>query len=205
MSPGQTTERVYDLLKAQIMSGVRRPGERLDPAGMANDLNASATPVRDALHQLLGERMVEAWPREGFKVPIPTEAALRDLYEWHGDLIDLLLRGQKKAARTAEPPPLAASAQPAERARSLFTAIANALGSEERRVAVVQAGDRLHRARSAEAAIFPDLAEEYGALAQAWSAANLGELRALLSRYHRRRARQVTPIVAQVLAAPSRI
>ena len=64
MSPGQTTDRIYHLLKAQIMRGLKRPGERLDPVWLAADLSASATPVRDALHQLLGERMVEAWPSQ---------------------------------------------------------------------------------------------------------------------------------------------
>ena len=55
MSPGLTTERVYKVLKIQIMHGQRMPGERLDPARLASELNSSATPVRDALHRVLAQ------------------------------------------------------------------------------------------------------------------------------------------------------
>ena len=66
MSPGLTTERVYAVLKVQIMEGERAPGERLDPARLASELNPSARPVPDALNPLLGERRTRlALPGDG--------------------------------------------------------------------------------------------------------------------------------------------
>lgn len=205
MSPGQTSDRIYRLLKTQIRDGSRSANERLDPARLAMGLGASTTPVRDALHRLLGERMIEAWPREGFKVPMPTEAGLRDLYTWHGDLLDLVLRSRKSAARldTALAPSL--SDDPVDRTRRLFSAIAQSHGGEEHSRAIENAGERLHRARRAEEQVFADIAPERDALISAWSSAQPGPLRLLLSRYHRRRCRHVTEIIAAIIAdAPPR-
>ena len=65
MSPGPIFERVYLALKAQVTSGAFAPGDRLEPAALGEALNASITPVRDALHRLVGERIVEAPRNEG--------------------------------------------------------------------------------------------------------------------------------------------
>jgi DNA-binding GntR family transcriptional regulator len=87
MSPGVTFERVYPALKRQLREGVRVPGTPIEPAIIGNELGASITPVRDALHRLVGERLVEAPQHNGFRVPRPTEAELRDLYAWNGLVI----------------------------------------------------------------------------------------------------------------------
>ena len=67
------------------------PGDRLEPALLSEELNASVTPVRDALHRLTGERLVEAPRHEGFRTPMMTETPLRQLYSWHLDLLLLAL------------------------------------------------------------------------------------------------------------------
>jgi hypothetical protein len=200
MSPGLTTERVYAVLKAQIMQGERAPGARLDPAKLAAELNASATPVRDALHQLLGERMVQAWPSQGFQVPVPSESGLRALYGWNGDIIGLLLRTWKPGSeQTRELGSQAHQQDSADLIRVLFEAMAVHLGNAEHQIAIGQASDRLHRARKAEAAVFADLAAEQDALRERWRAGHAGELRAALQRYHRRRQIEVPAIVAWML------
>ena len=58
-------ERVYFELKAKVMRAAFAPGERLDPAQLARNLGVSPTPVRDALHRLSGERLIETWHQEG--------------------------------------------------------------------------------------------------------------------------------------------
>ena len=64
---------------------------------LADELNASVTPVRDALHRLTGERLVEAPRHEGFRVPMITETMLRHLYAWHLDLLLLAVMKHRAA------------------------------------------------------------------------------------------------------------
>ena len=64
-------------------------GRHLEPVAIGHDLSASITPVRDALHRLVGERLVEAPRNDGFRVPIITELALRQLYGWQTALLRL--------------------------------------------------------------------------------------------------------------------
>lgn len=200
MSPGLTTERIYHVLKTQIMLGERRAGERLDPARLASELNASTTPVRDALHQLLGERMVQAYPQQGFQVPVLSETALRELYVWTGDLLGLLLRIWRGGAGAA-PLPLRDGANVAQAAADLFDAIAITLGNSEHRRAVRHASDRLHQARTIEAEVLADAAGELDRLIEAWTKQSAPELRSGLQHYHRRRLAAVPAIVSRLAAS----
>lgn len=92
MSPGRTMMRVYGALKTRILAGAFEPGERLDPARFAPLVGTSRTPVRDALHRLSGERLVETWEDEGFRQPFVHEPAIRDLYGWANDVLQAALR-----------------------------------------------------------------------------------------------------------------
>ncbi len=92
MNAGSTMERVYLDLKARIVGGAYPPGTRLDPFHLAKRLAASPTPVREALHRLSGERIVDSWHQEGFRQPIFAESDLCDLYRWSGALLGLALR-----------------------------------------------------------------------------------------------------------------
>lgn len=94
MSPGATMERVYPDLKARILAGKFSPGTRLDPAQISRSLSASATPVRDALNRLSGERLVESWHQESFRQPQLAEADIADLCGWAGALLTLALKGR---------------------------------------------------------------------------------------------------------------
>src|SRR5574338_228961 len=99
MTPPGTFDRVYAAIKQRLRDGVYRPGTRLEPATLSDELNASVTPVRDALHRLTGERLVEAPRHEGFRVPLVTESMLRQLYSWHLDiLLVALARARAEAA-----------------------------------------------------------------------------------------------------------
>src|SRR3954470_19965120 len=98
MTPPGTFERVYAAIRQRLREGVYRPGDRLEPALLSDELNASVTPVRDALHRLTGERLVDAPRHEGFRVPMMTETQLRQLYAWH---LELLLLAVMKHRATA--------------------------------------------------------------------------------------------------------
>lgn len=196
MSPGHRTERIYALLKAQIMRGERREAERLDPARLAAELDVSATPVRDALHQLFGERLVEAWPREGFKVPMIGESDLVDLYRWNGDIAGMMLRRTRAPLGTLPPLPRHDASNPADRARAFFAALAAWLGNGEHLAALALASDRLNRARLAEGAVLADADMELAALTDSLGRGALAELRKRLVGYHGRRQRHARQILA---------
>jgi DNA-binding GntR family transcriptional regulator len=70
---GTNAERVYDDLRAAIVSGEFPPGERLRTEALAERFGASRTPVREGL--------VEIEPRRGAVVRSFDPADLVDLYE----------------------------------------------------------------------------------------------------------------------------
>lgn len=181
MNAAPVFDRVYAALKQQLRIGAMPPAARLDPAILAESLAASVTPVRDALHRLAGEQMVQT-TNDGFQAPTLSDLDLRDLYDWNYQLLLLALRTSLRthADFLARPP---ADAHPAETAEQLFGAIANAAPNFEMRRAIAALGDRLHAIRRAEALVLPNLAEELADLL----AADLRTLRTQLGRYHRRR------------------
>lgn len=193
MSPGPTFDRVYLALKEQLTGGSFAPGDHLEPTAIGEDLNSSITPVRDALHRLVGERIVEAPRNDGFRVPAPTEAELRDLYGWNRDLLDLALRKRSPnaggaalyAARQADLP----SDQVASTAADLFRRIARRYGNPEHEAAVELLNDRLSAMRIVEGRLFADIEEELAAFRALLAEEDLPELRRANAIYHRRRQR----------------
>lgn len=61
-------EHVFDNLKQAIISGKITPGEWLVESHIAQLLGISRTPVREAIHKLERERLIERKPRGGFAV-----------------------------------------------------------------------------------------------------------------------------------------
>ncbi len=193
MSPGPTFDRVYLALKDQLTGGAFAPGDHLEPAVIGEDLNSSITPVRDALHRLVGEKIVEAPRNDGFRVPAPTEAELRDLYGWNRDLLDLALRRRSPgtggaalyAARHLDVP----GDQAASTAADLFRRISRRSGNPEHEAAVEILNDRLSAVRLVEGRLFVDIDEELAALRTLLAGEDLTRLRRAISAYHRRRQR----------------
>lgn len=187
MNSGATADRVYDALKRQLLSGSIAPGQKLEPAAIANHLSSSVTPVRDALHRLIGERLVETRSGEGFYLPYVREAGLRDLYAWHGEILALILRAPVRPARPI--PPLAPDGALLDETEAVFTHIAMMSDNGEHARSLDATGDRLRIARLAETSLFPDREVELDEIRNIADAANLPELRKAILRYHRRRIR----------------
>lgn len=199
MSPGATFERVYQALKEQIVSGTFQPGQHLEPAALSSDLMASITPVRDALHRLVGERLVQAPRGDGFRIPIYTEAALRDLYGWNLRLLQLAVgtRRGTTALPVPEAPDGDESRDPARRAARLFEAIARLSGSSEHLAAVASLNDRLNRVRREEQTLL-DSGPELESLEAALEGGELADLRRQLGAYHRRRVSLVQTLLERL-------
>lgn len=188
MSPGATMERVYTELKARIMTGEFAPGSRLDPGQLAADLATSATPVRDALHRLAGERLVDSWHQEGFRQPIVSEADLRDLYGWTAALLGYALRAPTSVPTPPDAPINGADGDdyPARLAR-LFRSIALFSGNREVRHAIANIVDRSHMFRDVEVQTDPTCNEAVAELEDDFRHGRWAALRTKINSFHRRR------------------
>lgn len=189
MSPGATMERVYTELKVRVMAGEFAPGSRLDPGQLAADLGTSATPVRDALHRLAGERLVDSWHQEGFRQPIVSEADLRDLYVWTAALLGFALRAPAAFPTMPEAPFTGADGDdyPARLAR-LFRSIALFSDNREVRHAIANIVDRSHLFRELELQTDPTCGDAIGEMEEDFRQGRWGELRTKINAFHRRRA-----------------
>jgi len=74
-------EKTYDYLKSNILSGRFVPGERLAEEHLAKELGVSRTPVREALHKLEQDGLIEPLESRGFCIPKDSEEEIEDLFE----------------------------------------------------------------------------------------------------------------------------
>ena len=198
--PG-TFERVYAAIKQQLREGVFRPGDRLEPAVLSEELNASVTPVRDALHRLTGERLVEAPRHEGFRAPLVTETMLRHLYAWHRDLLLLATArrhwgpvsvGQDEDSSRLTPLGLL------HRQNAFFLKLVEAGGNPEHLFALRTLMERMEPFQRFEDDLLDAVQEETETIVAAISAGDRPALRKSLVAYHRRRARLIPELVGRL-------
>jgi DNA-binding GntR family transcriptional regulator len=75
-----TTERVADAVREEIVEGRLRPGSRLPEQRITTALGVSRNTVREAIIQLLAERVLVREPHRGVFVAQPDRADVRDVY-----------------------------------------------------------------------------------------------------------------------------
>jgi DNA-binding GntR family transcriptional regulator len=73
-------ERVYRSLRARILAGGMAPGESVTLRGLAEALEVSMTPAREAVRRLVAERALAMTPSGRVLVPDPTPAALEEVF-----------------------------------------------------------------------------------------------------------------------------
>lgn len=78
---GSAMNYAYENIKAAILEGKYAPGTRLTEDELARNLKVSRTPVREALHLLESEMLVETVSRVGLIVPIATMVDLEEIFE----------------------------------------------------------------------------------------------------------------------------
>ncbi len=80
-SPPTIREEVYKYLREKILAGQVAPGDRLIETKLAEEINTSRTPVREALHKLEMERLIQSIPRVGYVVRAITEEEVEEICE----------------------------------------------------------------------------------------------------------------------------
>lgn len=198
MSPGATFERVYYDLRRMLTQGELPPGSPIEPALIGREIGASITPVRDALHRLVGERLVEAPNHNGFRAPIPTEAGLRDLYSWNAQLLALAARRIRPAQPRHEASGIKHGQDAVAATEGLFVEIAQAASSIEHVRAVQQLNDRLAPFRRLEARMLSDIADELDSLVLHHRRGDRAQLVRLLDRHRHRRLKIVPAILLEL-------
>jgi DNA-binding transcriptional MocR family regulator len=188
MNAGTTAERVYADLKRALAAGAFAPGMRLEPARIADDLASSTTPVRDAMHRLVGEGLVDMRTSDGFHAPAIHESGLRDLYRWNKELVRAALRSPGSA-----PPAVEKHSGPVG-PETLFSVIAASSRSREIARQVASANARLALPRRAEeialGAAHPEIQEMLIAFESGSSS-----VRTRITNYHNYRIKNVSNII----------
>ena len=88
----------YELLKSEIVSGKRKPGEVFEEKQFAAQLGVSRTPVREAVLQLAREGLLIIMPRRGTVVSTISMEDIRQLYEARRILEPQIMRIAAKRA-----------------------------------------------------------------------------------------------------------
>jgi GntR family transcriptional regulator, rspAB operon transcriptional repressor len=74
-------QKIYDHLREQLLSGEIPPHQHLIETKIAKEIGTSRTPVREALHNLELEGLIESIPRVGYVVKSIKEAEVEEICE----------------------------------------------------------------------------------------------------------------------------
>lgn len=188
-----TQDRVYRALKADYLAGEFAVGAKLELQPTADRLRSSKTPVREAIHRLIGEQLVEADPGGGFRIWQPTSTSLVHLYSWNAHLLlglMSLLTPDQLALRlsrfeNASRPESAIGL--VHRLNSIFLSLADASGNAEAIFAISQINDRLLYTRISEISDVEDSWKELRTLTNLAVVDVQKSMRRRLESYHERR------------------
>ena len=73
--------RLKETIEEEIVTGILKPGERLEEIGLAERFGVSRTPIREALQQLGAAGLVEIRPHRGAIVGAPDPIRLSHMFE----------------------------------------------------------------------------------------------------------------------------
>lgn len=74
-------EVIYQKIRTEIITGKKKPGERLSIDHLKTEFGTSVTPVRDALQMLSQEELVTIKPRSGYYITLVTLKQLTDMLD----------------------------------------------------------------------------------------------------------------------------
>lgn len=85
-------DAVFDNLRQGILNGHFKPGERIVESQIAEEMDVSRTPVREAIRRLEIEKLVENLPRKGVIVARLNESQIKEIFDIRGALEGLAVR-----------------------------------------------------------------------------------------------------------------
>ncbi len=141
MVPLSLAHKAYVAIREGILRGQLRPGTPLSRRRLAQELAMSVLPVTDALRRLEADGLVEARPRAGTRVRIPSASDIRELYELREALESQAARLFTQRATAAE---RLALKRLADQVDALFDALAQRVEDSSFRYKVHSRHLRLH-------------------------------------------------------------
>lgn len=193
-------------VRRALQAGRYLPGQRIDPGALAEEFRTSPTPVRFALYRLVGEGLIVDHARSGLYVPLPTEVAMRDLYDWMERLLlmacDIAPASQRPRVRSRQP--TSGEDDVVKLTWKLFDRMAAATRHRSLHRAVKQNNDRLAPIRRAKQGLLEEPFEEYLTLLSPWNRNDMVSVRRALRDYFLRR-HQLVPSIVDLLNENSRL
>ncbi|MGH2557800.1 MAG: GntR family transcriptional regulator [Thermomicrobiales bacterium] len=95
-------DHAYKQIWRQLITGARKPGERLSDVELSAQLGVSRTPVRQALQRLVQDELVRSDPRRGFWVREFTATDVHEMYDVRAALEALAVRQGAANLRPAD-------------------------------------------------------------------------------------------------------
>ena len=142
-------EKVVEAVEQGLVAGRWRAGERLSLQALADELGISMTPVREAVNELVAQRLLERRPGIGTRVAELTGQKLSDLWDLREVLEGLGARWLAQRATDAELAALMAEAEVLDQLRvAAFEQNLNAEGGadlDEQPESVAEGEDKFHR------------------------------------------------------------
>lgn len=192
MSPAHVLEPTCKKLKRMLMEGVWPPGDKLEALRLADELGVSMTPVRDCLNRLVGERLVDMKPGEGYRVPRLSEKAYRDMLGVNAALLEISLVARSEELKDVELK--SEHSTYADRVGSFFDIIASLSGNITIIETVHSLNERMHALRMKDPLVFPDALQEIEELEQL-STRHEAVLRNKLHIYHQQRRVKASALI----------
>ena len=94
--PSSIKEIAYENIKTQIIQGNLKPGIWLREKDLADAMEISRAPIREAFNQLESEGFIEILPRKGAKVISLSEKEVEDIFEIRETLESLAIQKSLK-------------------------------------------------------------------------------------------------------------
>ena len=193
VSPAHVLEPTYRRLKRALMDGAWRGGMKLEAMRLADDFGVSMTPVRDSLNQLVGEGLVDLTPGEGFRVPILTEQALRDILDVNALLLET--SSSENTPKVGQSDDHPSSDTYPDRLAAAFLSVARGSGNDFLAHLVERINERLHPARKLEPQVLPKAIDMLNRI-EASVTATRGEQLEAIRRYHEQCRSAVSQLIS---------